>query len=70
MNTDTLTKIRFFGFAAAGLVCASYSVAALATNTPNPMSPWLPGIAGFAAAALIWVSAISAGRRTADAAFD
>jgi hypothetical protein len=67
MNTDTLARIRFVGFAATGLICASYSVMSLATNTPNPMSPWLPGLA---AGALIWMSAISAGRRTAGAAFD
>ena len=70
MNADILSKVRFFGFAATGLVCASYSLGALATNTPNPMAPWLPAVAGFAAAAIIWLSAFSAGQRTADIAFD
>lgn len=70
MNTETLSKIRLFGFAGAGLVCAVYSLGALATNTPDPIYRWLPAIAGLAAAALIWFSAFSAGRRTSDAAFD
>lgn len=70
MNADTLAKIRLFGFGCAGIICAVYSVAALATNTSNPMSPWLPGVSGFAAGALIWISAFAAGRRVAGIAHD
>jgi hypothetical protein len=61
MNVETLSKIRLFGFAVAGLVCAGYSLAALASNSPDPFAPWLPAVSGVAAAAIIWVSALSAG---------
>lgn len=70
MHAEVLSKIRLCGFAGAGLICAIYSLAALALNVPNPMSPWLPGVAGCAAGALIWISALSAGKSSATAAFD
>lgn len=70
MNVETLSKISLFGFAVAGLVCAGYSLAALASNSPDPFAPWLPAVSGVAAAAIIWVSALSAGDSKADAAFD
>jgi len=43
MNADMLSRIRILVFALAGLICATYSILALATNTANPISPWLLG---------------------------
>ena len=40
------------------------------TNTPNPISPWLPGTSGVVAALVMWSSAFSAGRRVAEIAHD
>ena len=70
MTANTLGWIRIAVFGFAGLVCASYSVLVLLTGTPNPISPWLPGVSGVAAAIIIWLSAIVAGRREASIAHD
>ena len=70
MNADTLARIRILVFGLAGLTCAAYSLMAVATNTPNPISPWLPGTSGVVAALVMWSSAFSAGRRVAEIAHD
>lgn len=70
MNADSVTRIRIAVFGIAGLVCASYSVMAFITNTPNPFTPWLPGVAGFTAGLVMWVSAFLAGRKNAGIAHD
>ena len=70
MNADTLARIRILVFGLAGLTCAAYSLMAVATNTPNPISPWLPGTSGVVAALVMWSSAFSAGRRAAEIAHD
>lgn len=69
-NADALARIRVGVFGLAGLVCASYSVLAIAGDTPNPMQPWLPIVAGVAAAIVLWLSAFAAGQHNADRAFD
>lgn len=70
MKPDTLAQIRIAVFALAGLVCASYSMLAFASDTPNPMSPWLPGVFGAAAGIVMWLSAKMAGQRNAGIAHD
>ena len=70
MNADILARIRIAVFGGAGLVCASYSILALATGTPDPMSPWLPGVFGIAAATVMWISAMAAGLHEAGIAHD
>ncbi|MEP5153266.1 hypothetical protein [Planktotalea sp.] len=70
MNADMIARIRLAVFALAGLVSASYSIMAIATNTPSPMSPWLPGVCGVAAGIVVWLSARLAGRRNACIAHD
>ena len=59
MNADMLSRIRILVFALAGLICATYSILALATNTANPISPWLLGflaswLLGFLASWRVW----------------
>lgn len=70
MNADMIARIRIGVFGMAGLACASYSVLALVTDTPNPISPWLPGASGVAAGVVMWLSAMAAGRRNARIAHD
>lgn len=70
MNADRLAQIRITVFALAGLICATYSGLAIAGDTPRPFSPWLPGASGAAAGAILWISALLAGRRTAGIAHD
>ena len=70
MTADTLARIRIFVFGLAGLICAAYSLVAVATNTPDPISPWLPAVSGGVAALVMWSSAFSAGRRVAEIAHD
>lgn len=70
MNADTLARIRILVFGLAGLICISYSLMAVATNTPNPISTWLPGVSGLAAAFVVWTSSWLAGRRVAGIAHD
>jgi len=70
MNADMLARIRIVVFALAGLICATYSILALATDTPNPISPWLPVASGMAAGLAMWISAMAAGQRNAGIAHD
>lgn len=70
MNADTLARIRILVFGLAGLICISYSFMAVASNTPNPISVWLPGVSGLAAALVMWTSSWLAGRRAAGIAHD
>jgi hypothetical protein len=70
MNADMLARIRIALFGMAGLVCATYSILSLVTDTPNPISPWLPGASGMAAGIAMWISAAAAGRHNASIAHD
>ena len=69
-NAETLARIRIGVFGLTGLVCAVYSVLAIAGDIPNPMPAWLPAVFGVAAAIVLWISAFAAGQRNADMAFD
>lgn len=70
MDAETLARIRILAFGSAGLICAAYSILALVTDTPNLISPWLPGVSGAVAALVMWSSAIFAGRHVAGIAHD
>jgi len=70
ISAQTLTRVRFAGLGLAGLICAAYSGLAIAWDTPQPFSPWLPGAAGIAAAVIIWISVFAAGRRNTQIAMD
>lgn len=70
MSADTLARIRFVVLGLAGLTCAAYSALAVLWDTPQPFSPWAPGVAGSLAAVVIWISAVAAGARNAGIAMD
>jgi len=70
MNADFLSKLRIAVLGSAGLICLAYAVLSVTWNTPQPFSPWLPGAAGVAAGATMWLCASYAGKRAAGAAYD
>ncbi len=70
MSTQRVTFIRTASMGTTGAFCAVYALLALATGQPDPLPFWLPAGIGLLAAALIWVTALVAGPKAADQAFD
>lgn len=68
MKPETLTLIRSTAFALAGLVCASYAIAALVGVRALPH--WLPLTSSAAAAVIFFICAALAGPRAIAASLD
>ncbi|MGH1331390.1 MAG: hypothetical protein ACRBBK_10950 [Paracoccaceae bacterium] len=70
LSTESLSNTRTTVFALTGGICLFYAIMALASGRPDPISFWIPGIAGLVAAGVLFVSSRIAGRKNALMAFD
>lgn len=70
MTAIGIERVRFFALLGVGGVLLIYAALALAFGDPQAFSGWVPGAAGFGAAALITLAAVLAGNRAAEMATD
>lgn len=69
-SPDFIMRTRQICLGLTGLICLAYAVGAVLGGTPQPFSPWLPGLMGLLAAAAITLSAFVAGQHNARRAMD
>ena len=70
LSPDVLSRLRAFSMGLTGEVCLVYAALVVLTQTPDPISPWWPGLFGAATALIIAVSMFAAGARSAEMAMD
>lgn len=70
LSASLLSNIRVIVLGLTGLVCLLYAVLALLSGSPDPISPWIPGIFGVGSAAIIVIAFLFAGSHNAEMASD
>ncbi len=70
ISSTGFANIRTAILGLTGVICVTYAALALLQGRPDPMSPWIPGVAGFGAMMIIWISAEFAGRANTRQASD
>jgi cobalamin synthase len=70
MSSQLLSTIRTTVLGLTGLVCFFYAIAAIYTQTPDPIWPWIPMAFGLASALIITLAAFAAGPKAAQMATD
>ena len=70
LTANSLSNIRVVVLALTGFVCLLYAVLALLAGSPDPISPWIPGVFGVSSAAIIAIAFVFSGSRNAEMASD
>jgi len=70
MKAETITLIRNASFSLLGLLLLAYAVGVLLSGRPDPVSPWIPGLAGIVTAIVVTTASFMGERKASAIAWD
>ncbi|MEE9314221.1 MAG: hypothetical protein V3V02_06205 [Rhizobiaceae bacterium] len=69
-SPEQISHIRTATMGFTGIICLAYASLVVITGQPQPMSPWIPGVAGVLTSIVIFGSFMAAGSKNAVMATD